>query len=46
MLIEGHELVPDDDDWSMTDHDPIESEAEYSGSETSESDFDLESDSE
>jgi hypothetical protein len=36
MLVEGQELVPDDD-WSMTDEDPIESEAEYSGSETSES---------
>lgn len=42
MLPDGWVPVPDDD-WSLTDEDPIDSEAEYSGEETS--DFDSESDS-
>jgi len=37
MLVDKEAIVPDDE-WSLTDEDPIESESEYCGSETSCSD--------
>ena len=43
LLSEGIVPVPDDP-WSLTDDEPMESEAEYSGSETSDSDSDSETD--
>jgi len=43
LLPEGFVPVPDDE-WSLTDDEPMESEAEYSGSETSGCDSDSESD--
>ena len=43
LLPEGFVPVPDDP-WSLTDDEPIESEAEYSGSETFGSDSDAEDD--
>lgn len=43
LLPEGFVPVPDDP-WSLTDDEPMESEAEYSGSETSGPDSDSEID--
>jgi len=44
LLPEGSVPVPDEE-WSLTDDEPMESEAEYSGSETSGYESDSDSDS-